>query len=307
MSCWAFSTNATMQDVRRLFGEAEDLSEQYLLSCANPSQWSCNGGFFAHDANMAPRGSIKASAYPYTGTDSTCKSGLSYGARLTSWAYLPGGETPSVEEIKAAIYRYGPVSVGVAADDSFSNYRSGIFNGSGSDQLNHAVNIVGWGKGYWIMRNSWGTGWGEQGYMRIKFGANGIGAWTNYVIYNTEPPAPNPGPNPDPNPNPDPTPDPQPCSPQPYAETGYGEEIQVYANSLVKLGTKQQRGHRYYWTAEPAFDNNAVPQTAQIKYRPRITKKLTLHAVTVCGEATDSVNIKINGYYKQKIEPEVEE
>jgi hypothetical protein len=300
-SCWAFSTAATFQDVKRIFGETEDLSEQYLLSCANPQEWSCNGGFFAHDAHKSPRGGVLASEYPYTASDSACKSGLNYRWKLTSWAYLPGGEYPSVDEIKSAIYTYGPVSVGVAADNAFSNYRSGIFQGSGSTQLNHAVNLVGWGDGYWIMRNSWGTGWGESGYMRIKFGANGIGAWANYVVYNKAP-DPEPNPNPEPTPDPEPNPDPEPCSPEPYASTGYGDSVKIKSGQQIILGTPQKEGHTYYWTAEPAFDNGARPTTPKIKYQPRITKRVTLHAVTQCGEATDSVTVKVvRGYQQQEI------
>ncbi len=290
-SCWAFSTAATFQDVKRIFGETEDLSEQYLLSCANPSEWSCNGGFFAHDAHKSPRGAVLASEYPYTATDSACKSGINYRWKLTSWAYLPGGETPSVDEIKAAIYKYGPVSVGVAADSQFSSYRSGIFQGSGSTQLNHAVNLVGWGQGYWIMRNSWGAGWGESGYMRIKFGANGIGAWTNFIVYNK---APDPSPNPDPNPNPEPQPEPDPeCEPKPFASTGYGDSITVRKGGTIILGTPSREDHTYYWTAVPEFNGGVEPPYAKIKYAPAIQKRLTLHAVTECGEATDSITVKV--------------
>jgi len=299
-SCWAFSTSATFQDVKRIFGETEDLSEQYLLSCANPSEWSCNGGFFAHDAHKSPRGAVLASEYPYTATDSACKSGLNYRWKLTSWAYLPGGENPSVDEIKAAIYKYGPVSIGVAADSAFSNYSGGIFQGSGSTQLNHAVNLVGWGDGYWILRNSWGAGWGENGFMRIKWGANGVGAWANFIVYNKEPEPPGPGPDPDPNP------DPEPCDPQPYADTGYGDSIKVRVGATVYLGTKARPGHYYYWTAEPAFDNGAVPKEAKIKYSPRITKRLTVHAVTQCGEATDSVTVNAMKSYNLEMKPEVD-
>jgi hypothetical protein len=299
-SCWAFSTAATFQDVKRIFGETEDLSEQYLLSCANPSQWSCNGGFFAHDAHKSPRGGVLASEYPYTAKDTTCKSSINYRWKLSSWAYLQGGENPTVDEIKAAIYKYGPVSVGVAVDDSFSSYTGGIFQGTGFTNLNHAVNIVGWGDGYWIMRNSWGTSWGENGYMRLKFGANGIGAWANFIIYNK---SPDPGPSPDPQPTPDPTPTPDPepdCTPKPIADTGYGDSIKVRAGSTIILGSREKAGHTYYWTAEPSFDNNARPETPKIKYKPRITKRLTVHAVTICGEATDSVTVNVRGISTEK-------
>jgi hypothetical protein len=305
-SCWSFSTVATFEDSRRIQGEKEDLSEQYLVSCNNEG-WSCNGGFFAYDYMMAPKGGISEASYPYTATDSACKGGLNYGAKIKSWAYLPGGDNAgdNINEMKAAIFKYGPIGVGVAVDSNFSNYSGGIFKDTGYRSLNHAVNIVGWNDaegGYWIMRNSWGN-WGENGFMRIAYKANGIGAWSNYVVYEKDP-----NPNPDPTPDPKPNPDPQPCSPKPYADTGYGDSITVKNGASILMGTKPRAGHRYYWTASPAFDNGAVPQEAQIKYKPRVTKRLTVHAVTQCGEATDSVTVKLlSGYLdSSKVVPELD-
>ncbi len=304
-SCWAMSTSATFQDVKRIFGETDDLSEQYLLSCTKPGEWNCaNGGFFAHDMHMSPKGAVLASEYPYTGTDSACRSGLNYKWKLTSWAYLPGGENPSVEDIKGALFKYGPISIGVAADSAFSSYTGGIFQGSGATQLNHAVNLIGWGTDHWILRNSWGKNWGENGFMRIKFGANKVGAWANFIVYNKEP-DPNPDPGPGPGPGPDPEP-PPPCEPQPYADTGYGDAIKVRIGAQVMLGTRARPGTYYYWTAEPDFDNNGKPTEAKIKYRPRITKRLTVHAVTQCGEATDSVTVQAMSGYKTEMSPELD-
>jgi hypothetical protein len=211
-----------------------------------------------------------------------------------------------VEDIKRALYTYGPLSVGVAVDNAFSSYSGGVFQDTGFRTLNHAVNLVGGGEGYWIMRNSWGSGWGpDGGFMKIAFGANGIGAWANYVVYEKNP-NPTPDPTPDPKPNPDP--DPQPCSPKPYADTGYGDSITVRNGANILMGTKPRAGHRYYWTASPAFDNGAQPQEAQIKYKPRVTKRLTIHAVTQCGEATDSVTVKLlSGYLDSgKVVPELD-
>lgn len=310
-SCWAFSMSATVQDSYKFqMGKDFDTSEQHILSCTKPGEYTCNGGFFDYNRHMTPYGGVTGASWPYSGTDESCKGGLNHQLKIKSWNYLPGGENPSVAEIKAAIYRYGIVSVGVAADSAFSNYSGGVFNDSGSRQLNHAVNLVGWSDSgnYWILKNSWGSGWGiEGGYMKIKWGANGVGTWANYVVMTDDNPTPDPDPKPTPDPDPTPPPPPPPCSPQPYAETGYGDEITALSGQVVRLGTKHQRGHRYYWTAEPAFDNNAVPQSAQISYRPRITKKLTVHAVTQCGEATDSVLIKVGGSFKAKVQPEVEE
>lgn len=309
-SCWAMSSSATFQDVLRIKGEVRDLSEQYLLSCTKPGDWNCaNGGFFAHDMHMAPRGGVDARDYPYTGTDSPCKSGLTYHQKITRWAYLSGGENPSVEEIKSAIFQYGPLSVGVAATDSMSNYRGGIWQGDGSTQLNHAVNIVGWGKDgsqeYFIMRNSWGAGWGENGYMRVAINngraANGLGTWANFVEYVGTGPGPDPQPTPTPEPPPPPGPD---CKPAPVASTGFGPSIWLRAGQGVKIGMKGRANTTYLWTAEPAFDNGAIPTSPMINFKPSITKTLTIHAKNPCGEATASTKVNVSRSRNMKNEKE---
>jgi C1A family cysteine protease len=88
-----------------------------------------------------------------------------------------------VEEIRTAIFEHGAVATVVAADNNFMSYQSGIFDTNTSSDINHLVVLVGYdnNQGYWILRNSWGTGWGEQGYMRIKYGMNQVGSVATYV------------------------------------------------------------------------------------------------------------------------------
>jgi C1A family cysteine protease len=294
-SCWSFSSTATFQDVLRIKGEIRDLSEQYLLSCTKPGDWNCtNGGFFAHDMHMQPKGGVDAKDYPYTASDTPCKSGLTYHQQIAKWSYLVGKENPTVDEIKSAIFQYGPVSVGVGVDSAFSSYTGGIFKDTGYRQLNHAVNIVGWGPTYWIMRNSWGN-WGINGYMNIEFGANGIGAWANFVEYIGTGPQPTPNPTPDPTPTPTPPPGPD-CKPKPVASTGFGPSIWLKVGQGVKIGMKPRVNTTYYWTAEPAFDGGAKPEVSMINFKPSITKVLTIHATNPCGEAvaTTKVNVSKN-------------
>jgi C1A family cysteine protease len=292
-SCWSFSSTATFQDVLRIKGEVRDLSEQYLLSCTKPGDWNCaNGGFFAHDMHMAPKGGVDAKDYPYTASDTPCKSGLTYHQQIVKWAYITGGENPTVDEIKSAIFQYGPVSVGVGVDSAFSSYTGGIFKDTGYRQLNHAVNIVGWGADYWIMRNSWGS-WGINGYMNIAFGANGIGAWANFVEYVGTGPQPTPEPTPTPTPTPPPGPD---CKPKPVASTGFGPSIWLKVGQGVKMGMKARANTTYFWTAIPAFDGGAKPEVPMINFKPSVTKTLTIHATNPCGEAvaTTKVNVSKN-------------
>lgn len=207
-SCWAFSMTASVEDALTLGKIPQALSQQYVVSC-NTKGYSCDGGFFdAYDMYVDP-GSVSADQFPYTAQDQSCKSNLRYGEKILQWAYVGNDSSvAATEDIKKAIYQYGPVSVAVSVDDAFSSYRSGVFNTcNDGSQINHAVNIVGWDDangGYWIMRNSWGASWGESGYMRIKYNCSGIGTAASFVKFRI-PPAPTSSPTPTFNPSPTPT------------------------------------------------------------------------------------------------------
>ena len=208
-SCWAFSTVGSMESQILLHGGGTvDLSEQYLVSC-NTSGWSCNGGWFAHDYHMdwsgqdnnGP-GAVLESSDPYTATSAGCRQSYNHPYKLTSWAYVGSeGAVPSINAIKQAIYTYGPISVAVCAGPGFQGYSGNIFNTDESSYcgggINHAVVLVGWNDnngtdGYWILRNSWGTSWGESGYMNIAYGISQVGYGANFVEYAGAPPSPPP-------------------------------------------------------------------------------------------------------------------
>jgi hypothetical protein len=98
---------------------------------------------------------------------------------------------------------YGPLAIAVAVDEAFEGYTSGVFLDSGATDVNHAVTLVGWQDdatvptgGYWILRNQWGTGWGESGYMRIAYGANQVGYGAMWATTAATPPSPPPPPAP---------------------------------------------------------------------------------------------------------------
>lgn len=108
---------------------------------------------------------------------------------MAGWEYIGSpSSTPTVNQIKQAIINYGPVSVAVYVNASFSAYSGGVFTVSEDRQVNHGVVLVGWDdtqgrNGVWILRNSWGTGWGEAGYMRIEYGCSRVGYGACYVVY----------------------------------------------------------------------------------------------------------------------------
>jgi hypothetical protein len=205
--CWAFGTVAPLESQILLqCGITVDLSEQFLTSC-NLDNWSCSGGFWAHDyhmnklaRNQTTPGAVLESSFPYTATNGTCGVAYNHPYRITNWAYIAGQPIPSVQAIKQAIYSYGPVSAAVYVGPKFQGYSSGVFNANETGQVNHAIALVGWNddlgpdNGYWILRNSWGAGWGESGYMRIRYGCNKVGYSANYIQFacpnSSPPPAP---------------------------------------------------------------------------------------------------------------------
>ena len=190
-SCWSFSTVATLQDAIALKNKTiVDLSEQYLVSC-NTRGWGCNGGDFAHDMHVSP-GSVYTKDFPYAAKALACKPNLAYQYKVDSWAYLPSkseNDPPGVDEIKAAIYQFGPISAAVAASDKFVAYRSGVFNSCDTTtEVNHAINLVGWDDDgqYWILRNSWSSSWGINGWMNIKWNCNKVGIASNYIMFHRD-------------------------------------------------------------------------------------------------------------------------
>lgn len=188
-SCWAFSTSTVMEWQLAIANKSAILSPQELVSC-DDSSYGCGGGFFtAFDYEKNPGLALEAD-YPYTASNSSCRSGdVSHANKITSWAYVgQSHRLPSSEEIRAAIYSQGPVSVTVCASGGFMKYSGGgIYNGGGNCQ-NHMVTLVGFGgtdtdEPYFILQNSWGKDWGENGYMRIAPGASAVGQITAFAVY----------------------------------------------------------------------------------------------------------------------------
>ncbi len=212
-SCWAFATVAPFESQILIQGGGTvPLAEQYLVSC-NTSGWSCNGGWFAHDYHMNESGqdnngpgAVLNANDPYTsgnGTDARCSATYNHPYKLSAWSYVASEDAaPSINDIKQAIYTYGPIAAGVYVGSKFQAYNGGIFNTNETGTINHAITLVGWNddlgpnNGYWILRNSWGSSWGESGYMRIRYGISQVGYAANFIEYAGGTPSPNPPPAP---------------------------------------------------------------------------------------------------------------
>jgi len=176
-SCYAFATISTVETLwaikmNILYG----LSEQQIIDCSSNN--GCVNGFVetAYQYLISNGGVASQVAYPYTGVKGQCNSGTipSYGGvRISSYQTLPQDEN--------ALLSYAAqttVAVLINTDTrSFQFYSTGVYDDPDSIRpYNHAVVVVGWGVSYgapyWTLRNSWGTTWGEHGYIRVVRGKN---------------------------------------------------------------------------------------------------------------------------------------
>ncbi len=193
-SCWAFGSVAPLEcNIKIKDGVEVDLSEQWLVSC-NQEGYGCGGGWWVHDYHLTATdpcgdtGAVLETYFPYSATDAPCNCPYPHDYFIEGWAYVPGGDVPPPEAIKQAILDYGPVSVAVAVDQNFSDYTGGVFNLDTATEINHGVALVGWDdsqgtSGVWLLRNSWGSDWGEDGYMRIEYGVDLVGYGATYIEY----------------------------------------------------------------------------------------------------------------------------
>ncbi|CAA6669852.1 unnamed protein product [Spirodela intermedia] len=193
-SCWAFSTIATIEGINQIVtGKLIDLSEQQLVDCNNKN-WGCNGGWpetaFAY---IRKNGIDTEGRYPYKGTKANCNRNTAKAVSIDGYYFTPRYNEGALRKAVAS----QPISVIIRSDSrAFQFYKSGIYNGPCGMDLDHAVTVVGYdmdpsnGKAYWIVKNSWGQGWGEEGYVRIERnvksydGKCGITAYPAYPIKN---------------------------------------------------------------------------------------------------------------------------
>jgi len=175
-SCWAFSTTGSMEGchfitTKNLVG----LSEQNLVDCSGKEgNEGCNGGLmtWAFAYIMSNGGIDTEVSYPYTAQDGVCQYNAANDA--TTLAGYLNVTTFSENDLQVKV-SMGPTSVAIdASQPSFQFYSSGVYNepACSSTQLDHGVLAVGWGNdtvggggNYWIVKNSWNTSWGMNGYI----------------------------------------------------------------------------------------------------------------------------------------------
>jgi C1A family cysteine protease len=177
--CWAFgSTGALEGAYKKAKNKLLSFSEQELIECVK--QWAgCGGGIEGDAFNLVKKnkGINLESTYPYTAMNSkyskTCATGQA-ATRVSmnvAWSDIPKGD----ESLMKAIQTDGPIALSIALGDRFQYYSRGVMQPAQycTKLNNHAVLLVGYGtdpvtkEDYWLVKNSWGTDWGEQGYFRM--------------------------------------------------------------------------------------------------------------------------------------------
>lgn len=105
--------------------------------------------------------------------------------KAASWDYVnsPPDKLPTVKQLKTALVEHGPLAAPIFYDECLANYKGGVFNEKDFGTINHVVLLVGWDddKQAWLVKNSWGEEWGENGFAWIKYGSNNIGVFAAWI------------------------------------------------------------------------------------------------------------------------------
>jgi cathepsin F len=187
-SCWAFSSVGNLEGLNYLkTKKMVQFSEQQLVDCDHNGDQGCNGGLMknAFDYLTTAGGLETESDYKYKGQDGTCEFVKSKAAVKVNGSTMASQDEA---EIKEFLFATGPLAIALNADP-LQFYNGGIIDADAAScdpqGLNHGVTLVGYGSenghDFWIVKNSWGTGWGEQGFFRMARGKGTCGINT-YVI-----------------------------------------------------------------------------------------------------------------------------
>jgi C1A family cysteine protease len=173
-SCWAFSATETIESAMLMAGRQPAIgSPQQIVDC-DTNDSGCNGGDPAEAMQWIIQvgGQDTESCYPYTAQDGRCaSSSCSPANHIRSTIPVTGGEL----NIYNALAAYGPLSIACDAS-AWQNYNGGILPASQcGNNVDHAIQLTGYtasSGGYWVVRNSWGTSWGENGFIYLQYGHN---------------------------------------------------------------------------------------------------------------------------------------
>jgi len=203
-SCWTFSTIAVIESAYAIkTGKLQKLSEQEVVDCSHGCvledgqqvcNQGCNGGWMwsALTDIISWGGEELETVYPYTAETGTCKrTAANTIDPISNYTCLSGPKLANETDMATFLVNNGPLSIAMDAG-ILQSYTSGIIDPTANEcsktSLDHAIVIVGYGvegaKPFWIVRNSWGVSWGEQGYFRIIRGKGACGLNAGVVFPN---------------------------------------------------------------------------------------------------------------------------
>ena len=205
-ACYAFAALGNIEAKMEIdLSETFDFSENSAKEC-NYYGTSCSGGNFDNLASyLSQNGVVTEACDPYVAADVSCNGSCQYIKTLLGWNIISADFVPATASLKQYIYDNGPVYSSLYTGDNNDNAWMTEYNNydgtytmhyTGDHTINHAILIVGWddnlvhagGTGGWIVKNSWGTGWGgtcgygaEGGYFYIAYGSAGIGKYSSFM------------------------------------------------------------------------------------------------------------------------------
>jgi len=190
-SCWAFSCTESIESVYKIKGSKPNqipLAPQQIVDC-DRGDGGCNGGDLptCYQYVKTAGGLEPETSYPYHARDQTCQAnkGLEQDP-IKGFQYVIPQGSKDEQTMANFLAANSPMSIIVDAS-SWSSYSGGVLSASQcGENLDHAVQAVGYNgldaNGYWIVRNSWGSGWGESGFIRLQFGRNTCGMTSEVTV-----------------------------------------------------------------------------------------------------------------------------
>jgi C1A family cysteine protease len=181
-SCWSFGTTGGIEGSWQIAtGSLKSLSEQQLVDCSKFPNMGCSGGNPQIAVGFETKHNVcSEETYPYTATKGSCKGDTSCTAAIPSGGVTGYNSVTSNKNSMMSAVQQQPVTIAIEADQSsFQHYTGGVLSSGCGTQLDHAVLAVGYGtdsgNDYWLVKNSWGTSWGDAGYIKIGSATNQCG------------------------------------------------------------------------------------------------------------------------------------